>query len=168
MDNTTSKKGLIEDLTATRESWEDLLEQVGHDRMELRGVIGEWSVKDTVVHVTAWERRALACLEAIQTGTWPEPPEWPLNLDQDHVNAWIFAANRGRRLDDVLDDSRRVFDRLMQALDSVTEQDLTESGRYPWLGGAALIASIRGNSVEHLQEHGQQIRAWLIQRETAA
>ncbi len=164
MANPRSKQELIETLGTQRARWEALLRQVGPDRMELRGVTGEWSVKDIVAHLTAWERRAIASLKAVQTGTWPQPPEWPYNLDGDGINAWIFAAHRGRQVQDVLNESRQVFDQLVQAVELVTEQDLTAMGRFEWLQGNSLIASIGGNSFEHYQEHGEAIRAWLAQR----
>lgn len=167
MANPTSKRELIDTLDTGRATWEALLRQVGPDRMALRGVTGEWSVKDIVAHVSAWEQRPVAWLKAVQSGTWPQPPEWPVNLDEDGINAWIFAANRGRWVQDVLIESRQVFDQLVQALDHVTEQDLTTMGRFEWLQGNSLIASISGRSYEHYQVHGEAIRVWLALRETA-
>ncbi len=164
MANPRSKQELVEILGTARASWEALLRQVGPDRIELRGVTGEWSVKDVVAHVTAWGWRPVDLLKAVQTGTWPQPPEWPVNLDEDGINAWIFAANRGRQAQDVLNEFRQVFDHLVQALELVTEQDLTAMGRFEWLQGNSLIASIGGNSFEHYQVHGEAIRAWLAQR----
>jgi hypothetical protein len=164
MANPTGKLQLIETLGSERTSWEALLRQVRPNRMELRGVTAEWSLKDVVAHVTAWEWRAVACLKAVQTETWPQPPEWPINLDEDGINAWIFAVNRGRWVQDVLNESRQVFDQLVQALELVTEQDLTTMGRFEWLQGNSLIAYIGGHSFEHYQVHGEAIRAWLAQR----
>jgi hypothetical protein len=166
IENLTSRQKLIDTLGTERAKWEGLLRQVGPDRMELRGVTGEWSVKDIVAHVAAWERRPVAWLQAIQTVMWPQPPEWPTNLDEDGINAWIFAANRGRQVPDVLNESRHVFDQLVQALELIKDQDLTAVGRFEWLGGNSLGASIAGNSFEHYQVHGEAIRAWLTQRET--
>ncbi len=167
MANPTSKRELIDTLGTERATWEALLRQVGPDRMSLRGVTGEWSVKDIVAHVSAWERRPVAWLKAVQSGTWPQPPEWPVNLDEDGINAWIFAANRGRWVQDVLTESRQVFDQLIQALEHVTEQDLTAMGRFEWLQGNSLIVSIGGRSYEHYQVHGEAIRVWLARREIA-
>ncbi|HAM52880.1 MAG TPA: hypothetical protein DCP92_20100 [Nitrospiraceae bacterium] len=164
MEGAINKKRLVEELLASHASWEALLDQVGPDRMELRGVVGEWSVKDLVAHASAWEWRAVAHLKAILAKSWPEPPEWPYNLDESGINAWIFAANRRRRLSDVLNESRQVFEQLMQVLEPVTEEDLTKAGRFGWLGHNSEADYIRGNSIEHYQEHGQQIREWLDER----
>ncbi len=166
MTDTTTKQKLLDGLDTERANWEALLRQVGPDRMELRGVNGEWSIKDIVAHVSAWEKRTLVWLQAIRVGSWPQPPEWPVNLDEDEINAWIFRANRGRQLPDVLNEWREVFEQLVRALEFVTEQDLTAVGRFEWLAGNSLAASISGNSFEHCQIHGAAIRAWLAQRET--
>jgi hypothetical protein len=50
-------------------------------------VTGDWSIKDIVAHLTAWEERLVAWLEAIAHGTSPELPPWPGNFDEDATNA---------------------------------------------------------------------------------
>ncbi len=165
MANPTNKQELLDTLRTEHAEWDALLNQVGANRMELRGVNGDWSVKDIVAHVTAWERRPVAWLDAIRAGTWPQPPEWALNLSEDEINAWIFALNRGRLLQDVLAESREVFKQLMRALENVSESDLTALNRFEWLGGNSLLTSIASDSYEHYLGHGQTIRAWLAQRE---
>ncbi len=164
MTDPANKKEMVNIANGERASWEALLRQVGVDRMELRGVCGEWSVKDIIAHLTAWERRALAGLRAAQEGVWPQPPEWPVNLGEEGTTAWIFAAHRGRQLQDVLNESRTVFDELIQAFSPLTDQDLTEPGRFEWTQGRSLQALIRENSSEHYQDHSRGVRAWLGQR----
>ncbi len=159
-----NKEILREKLRAAQAEWEALLEEVGPQRMQLRGVTGDWSVKDLTAHLTAWTARALAWLEAIPGGAWPQPPVWPTNLDEDGINAWIWAANRGRRVDDVLNESRRVFDQLVKGIEALSEQDLGQSGRFEWLQGNSLAGSIGSNTFEHYEVHSRELREWLSRR----
>ncbi len=164
MTESLNKEIVLEKLKATRADWEALVNEVGPERMELRGVTGEWSVKDLIAHLTAWEVRAVAWLAAVRAGTWPQPPDWPTNLDEDGINAWIWAANRGRRVADVTNESRQVFDQLVDGIEAVPEQDLSEAGRFAWLRGGSLAGSIGGNTFEHYEVHSRELRSWLDHR----
>jgi hypothetical protein len=155
------KQHFIETMKTTRAGWEALLTEVGEPRMAVAGVTGDWSVKDIVAHLTAWERRTVARLNAVRQGGTPEKAPWPPNLSEEEINAWICEANRKRNLRDVLDDSRQVHDQVMKQLQSVTDEELNEPGRFSWLDGNKLAEYIPGNTYEHYQEHGELIRIWL-------
>jgi len=166
MSDTTTKQELIETLKAERANLEALLERVGPDRMEARGITGIWSAKDIIAHITAWDSRVVETLRAVSSANRPKPPDWPSHLDEDAINAWIFAANRARPVQDVLEDWCLVSDTLRQRLDLITEEDLLECGRFEWLGGESLHSAVSGNTFEHYREHAQEIGEWLAQRET--
>ena len=155
------KQQLLETMKTTRADWEALLTKVGEARMTVAGVTGNWSVKDVVVHLTAWEKQTVARLTAVRHGGTPEPAPWPPNLSEEDENEWIYEANRKRTLRDVLDDSRRVHDQVMKQLQSVTDEELNQPGRFNWLDGNKLADYIPGNTYEHYQEHGELIRKWL-------
>ncbi len=157
-----NKTELLATIRADRARGEELLAQVGQEQMTVPGVVGKWSVQDVVVHLTSWEERAIAWLEAAQTGAPPAPPPWDSGLDNfDQINEWIFQSNRGRPLSDVLTRSRQVFDHLVELVDAVSSEDLITPGRFGWLEGGTLLERIPGDSYEHYQEHGAMIRAWL-------
>ncbi len=161
----TNKSQLIQTYAAERLKWEELWDEVGPERMETSGVAGEWSVKDIVAHVNTWEGRVLAWLEAAAQGCAPVPAPWPTNLDEDAINAWIWKANRGRRLEDVLDESRQTGRRVQEVLSAIAEPDMTGPGRFWWLSGGSLLTAIPGNSFEHYRDHAETIRAWLMARQ---
>ena len=161
MDN----KQLMETMRATRVAWQDLLMEVGEVRMTVPGVTGNWSVKDIVVHLTEWEKRTAARLIAVRQGGAPEPAPWPKNMTEEDENAWIYKANRDRTLRDVLDDSLRVHNQVIEQLQSITDEDLNTPGRFSWLAGNKLADYIPGNTYEHYQEHGELIRKWLAEQQ---
>jgi hypothetical protein len=158
------KQELLETMKTTRAGWDALLTEVGEARMTVAGVTGNWSVKDVVAHLTAWEKRTAARLIAVRQGGKPEPAPWPPNTSEEEENAWIYEANRKRSLRDVLDDSRRVHDQVMKQLQAVTDEDLNEPGRFSWLDGNKLAENIPGNTYEHYQEHAELIRKWLARQ----
>ncbi len=156
------KNQLVNTLHVERAAWEALLKQVGDDRMTIVGVVGDWSIKDIVAHITAWEQRPVEWLAAARRGDKPTPAPWSPHLtEDDEVNAWIFDANRKRPLADVLTESRHVHEKLMQGLESISEDELNDTARFSWLKGNSIGDSIPGNSYEHYQHHSQDIQAWL-------
>jgi hypothetical protein len=48
----------------------------------------------------------------------------------------------------------------IQSGEGISEKDLLDSGRYPWLGGYSL-AFILIASYDHHQEHYEKLHAWL-------
>ena len=86
---------LLSELKSENEAWEDLLADIGEDRMEEPGVAGAWSIKDIVAHLAAWRRRTVGRIEAVANGR-PEPtPPSPADLhEDDEISAWFHARSR--------------------------------------------------------------------------
>ncbi len=76
------KNQLVNTLHVERAAWEALLKQVGDDRMTIVGVVGDWSIKDIVAHITAWEQRPVEWLAAARRGDKPTPAPWSPPFDR--------------------------------------------------------------------------------------
>lgn len=171
MSDNTSKAQLLAELKDEQNQWEALLSEIGEDHMTQPGVAGEWSIKDVVAHMTAWRRRTVARFQAALRHEPLPAPEWPANLDADDdveaINAWFHAADRNRPLADVLDESRAVYQRLVETLAAFPEAELSDPTRITWVDPSELPltgALIFGHFHE---EHEADMRAWLekIRRE---
>jgi hypothetical protein len=80
----------------------------------------------------------------------------------DEINAWMYEAHHGRSVQEVLDDSRRVFQQLLAAINALPEADLNDPKRFPWLEGASLSGvDFFGHFHE---EHEPDMRAWLAKQ----
>ena len=154
-----NKPTFVDNLRTGREQWEALLAQVGEARMLQPGVAGEWSIKDIIAHMTWGEREALGILQAralVGSDLW--------NLPQDERNAAVFVENRDRPLHEVLTEAQQVYAQLLEAVQTLSDEDLNDPNRFrdmptdwlPW-------QIIAGNSYEHYQQHTPSIRAWLNQ-----
>ena len=124
------------------------------------GCLRSRSVKDIIAHITWYEREMTGVIEAralVGSELWSVP--------LDERNEAIYRENKDRPLAEVLDEARQVHDRLMHQLESLSEQDLQDPGRFaempsdwkPW----AVIAS---NTYEHYQHHVLQVSTWLANR----
>ena len=160
------KRSFLEQLEAERSRWKELLARAGEDRMSLPGVEGKWTLKDIVAHVTAYERGLVEWLEAAAAG---ELAEFPLldHPDLDYRNVQIYLASRDLSVQEVLDASERVFDRLLELVGELPEQELTDAARSEWYDrprwkqARELEECIADDSFRHYGQHRAGIEAWL-------
>jgi len=159
------KPELLNWLQKKYQQWEAFLDQIGPARMEQPGVNGDWSIKDLVAHLTGWQPRLIANIQAAQRGEPEPPPPWPAHLQtDDEINAWIYESNRGRSLRGVLDESHQVFQQLLAVIEGLPDDVQIESEwRLVCLGDKRFPA---GEFFDHFHDdHEPDIRAWLARVE---
>ena len=159
-------------LEAERNVWNDLVTEVGSVRVSQPGVAGDWTFKDVVAHLNGWREQTLQNLEAQLAGGDSAPPPWPEELGRggddegvEKINQWMYETNKDLPLTRALSDADLGFDRLRTIVSSVSEEELNDPGRFPYLKGASLGAAITGDSGDlfsHFhEEHEAGIRAWI-------
>jgi hypothetical protein len=156
-----NKTELIAGLKEEYRDWQTLLDQIGPENMEQPGVTGHWSIKDIVAHLTGWRRRTVARLQAAGRGDPEPPPPWPSHLHtDDEINAWIYEANHEKSVQEVLDESQRVFEQLLAAVEDLPDRVFVDVQQYlPWWEGN-LLNSAAFFSHFH-EEHEPDMRAYL-------
>jgi hypothetical protein len=155
------RSGFIDQINAAHDRWRGLVADVGEERMELPGAMGDWTFKDVASHLTAWRRRTIARLEAAGRRE-PEPPSpWPVELGEDEddpINAWIHDQTKDRPLSDVLADADAAYDDLILAIQPLRVENTTDLERRGWLAPSALVDF---DPAGHLIEHETDVRRWL-------
>jgi hypothetical protein len=161
MTETAIRDRVVAYIAAERAWWRDLVEEIGEERMNEPGPMGEWTFKDLAAHVLGWRERTIRRLESAAQGRGTPPSPWPSDLDgdDDRVNDWIQEQSRDRSVRDVLDDVDRSYERLANAVAALPEDVLTRPGAFDWLGDQSL-ADLDPFSHVH-DEHESSIRAWL-------
>jgi uncharacterized protein (TIGR03083 family) len=163
-----TKAEQIAAIRADQQFWRDLAAEVGPDRYDESGPMGEWTFGDLAGHLVGWRNRTLNRLEAFSRGE-PDPPNpWPADLDgtasDDPVNDWIHAQHAGRPGAQLVADYDASYDRLVRVLESMPEDKLTDPKAIPWVENALVDVNFAG----HLHdEHVPSVRAWLDQRAPA-
>jgi hypothetical protein len=152
-------------IRADQRFWRGLVAEVGRDRMNEPGPMGEWTFKDLAAHLGAWRNTRLPMIEAIGRGE-PVPQQpWPAELaddDYEAINAWFQERDRDRSLDDVLAAYDGSFERLAAAIEALPEAVAEDPKGLPWAGGEAAVDL---DFTEHLHaEHVPSVRAWLADR----
>jgi hypothetical protein len=133
------------------------------DRM---GQPDHWAAKDVLAHLAGWNVRMNRRMAGLPASDSPDASE-----DLDQINAALFEANRSRTWEDLLAADRRAFDEMIDRLEALSEEDLTQPGRLAWAGSRpawiALLGSAHWHPYHHLCmyliEHGQLERATQLQ-----
>jgi hypothetical protein len=138
--------------------WEGLLAGLSEAQISAPLPSSHWSVKDVVAHLRAWQQVTIARLEAALSNEEPTFPEW---LGGEHpeaednletYNERIYRAHRDQPWAAVHRAWKDGFMRCLELAESVPEEDLLESGRYPWLPEYPLSAVLLG-TYDHHREH---------------
>ncbi|MFN8459640.1 MAG: ClbS/DfsB family four-helix bundle protein, partial [Anaerolineae bacterium] len=86
-----------------------------------QGVMGDWSVKDILAHVTTWEEEALKYLPLILSGG--KPPRYSVTYGSlDAFNAQMTAQKRSFSLAEVLRQLEETHRQLIDYIGSVPEE----------------------------------------------
>jgi uncharacterized damage-inducible protein DinB len=164
----TTKSALLTWLQGEYQQWEALLAQIGPARMDQAGVNGDWSMKDIVAHLTGWQRRVVANLQAAHRREPEPPPPWPVNLTaDDDINAWIYETNHDRSVREVLADMQHVLQQLLAIIegfpDNIRVEHIKPAFYLIWIGGERYLT---GEFFNHFHDdHEQDIRDWLARLE---
>jgi len=62
-----SKRELLDDLAAGRTELLSAIEGLSEEQMICPGVVGEWSVRDTLAHIAAWDKETRTVIQAFVT-----------------------------------------------------------------------------------------------------
>jgi hypothetical protein len=147
-------------LHTERAQWNALLAQVGPERLEIPGALGEWSVKQLVAHLTWYEQAVVeGAQQVLKTGTFTR--RRPAGVSLDEQNAQIADDSRARPASDVLAEADAVFGQLLVLIEACPQDLLNDPGvlglpddMVPWMG-------VANNSYAHYREHEPDLRAWL-------
>jgi hypothetical protein len=161
-------------LTTLREEfnrWEELLASLSEEQIMASHPPSNWSVKDVIAHLMAWQQVSLARLEAAQLDKEPLFPDWLAGLDpeseedREQFNARIYETYHQQPWPRVHQNWRDGFLRFLTLGERVPESDLWDAEKYPWLKGYPLFAVLQGSYEHHHDDHLEPLLAWIRQYE---
>ncbi len=138
-------------LRRVREAHERLaraLEGLSEEEATQTGVTSQWSVRDALGHIVAWEFKGADVISDIINGN--EPPRID-NEMIEHFNTEMVAARRTRTLAEVKAEAEAAHRRLIEVLEQLPEE-LDESTRLYRFTELATFG--------HIAHHTAQIEEW--------
>jgi len=149
-------------MTTMAQSWEALLasiEGLSDEELTMPGVVGDWSVKDILAHITTWEEEGLHHLPTVAQGK--KPPTYASRYGSlDGFNALKYEENARRSLPEVRERLLGVHEQLLDYLDTVPDELLHSRERFRH--------RLRWDTYTHYAMHTKHIQAWRAVVEAAA
>ena len=152
-----TKTELLQQIQSERRSLEDTLATLTPAQMLIPGVDGEWSVKDAMAHISAWERRMIHWTGSHLAG---KMPEIPLPWDVERMNSETYNQVKGKSLSAVQKEFSQSYNDSLGLLESLSEAQLQVTFSDTWPMGP-LWTGIAANMNWHYKEHRSDIIKWL-------
>ncbi|MFN8467606.1 MAG: ClbS/DfsB family four-helix bundle protein [Caldilineaceae bacterium] len=149
------KEQLVEKL---ERAWDELKQSYAglpEGQMVEPGLVGDWSVKDVLAHVTTWEEEALKHLPHILLGE--TPPRYSVTYGGlDAFNALMTGRKRELPLDEVLRQLDETHGRLVAYIQGAPEELFATETRFR--------RRIRLDTYSHYPIHTKMIAEWRARR----
>ena len=145
------RERLFERLESRWRELHDAFNGLSCDALLEPGVVGRWSIRDVLAHVTTWEGEALKALPVILDGG-PLPRYSTLYGGIDAFNAQSQERKRGLTLEQVLKGLEETHQRLLSFMESVPDAAFARENRF--------LKRLRQDAYAHYREHARQICAW--------
>ncbi len=160
------KDELLSKIQSTRQELVDLLTTIPADKRETSGTVGEWSVKDVVVHMNYWGAMLVTMLYQLRLGAPLTTLHFDPKLDVEAVNRRWYEMGKDRSWDLAWNDFLGLHRQILRRVAEFTEQELNDPHLNPKLRKRPLWEWIQADTYGHDEEHLAAIRAWLAQSET--
>jgi hypothetical protein len=147
------------------ERWEKLLAGLSEEQITFPRFDLDWSVKDVMAHLWAWQQISSARMEGGLNDHEPDLPKWITDIvnweeNADQVNAVTYETNHDKPWSEVHQMWREGFLHFLETANRISERDLLDGSKYPWLNGYNL-AFVLIASYDHHQEHSEKLHAAL-------
>lgn len=154
-----TRSEILKALTESRQNFLAAINGISEADMSQPGVVGEWSVKDILVHLTRWEAELVKLLWQAAQGVKPTTIHFS-GIKVDETNQRWFEESRSRPLALALQDFHGVRKQTIRRVKDIPEKSLSDPGVFSWLDGHPLWEWIAGDTFEHESEHAEDILRW--------
>lgn len=168
MSTQMDKTRLQHEIRTAYAALEEILAPLDETRMTTSGVNGDWSIKDILAHLAIWHRYLLDRLQAAARNE--NPTLYAMSPDDeevDRLNEQFYQENKSRALDEIMTGFRSSYLQIVEAVQAMKEEDLTDAQRFSWTRGIPLWRFVAGDTYEHYLEHIGPIKEWLAKTRQA-
>ena len=164
-EKTHIKESLLNNIHQARVSLEKKYADLTPQQMIWPGSMDDWSVKDILAHLVDWEQRFISWYKAGKKGETPETPAPGMTWkDLPELNKRGYEVHKNDSLADVLDQYGRSYQEILDLIESMNEEEITQPGVYGWTGDSALLTWIAANTSKHYGWAVRNIRTTVIKK----
>ncbi|NIM92543.1 MAG: ClbS/DfsB family four-helix bundle protein [Anaerolineales bacterium] len=158
MSEEITKSTILESIKTERKRFDATLSALSNDQLIIPEFDRGWSVKDILIHIVVWEQRLIHRLEAIAQGE--DSPSFPSDItsdDIDRLNKEDYEKHREDPLEDVVLQSQKSFQQVLEAVEAISEAALIDPDRSTEGENHPLEELVAPDTYWHYREHREQI-----------
>ena len=155
-----SKASLVKDATSQHRRLEKTLASLTPQQMETPGVTGEWSVKDLLFHLAAWEKNLVAWYAAGRRGERPDMACVASRQGMNDFNQQVYEQNHTRPLAEARAEFTLSYQQILRVVDAIPEDEMFTHNRFAWTGKWLLADFVSANLGNHYKWAKDQIKKW--------
>lgn len=165
MPKPTSKAVILSESRQEHQALEQLLAPLTPDQMVQPGIVGEWSAKDVLAHLTEWEQMVLGWYRAGLAGDSPALPAPGFKWSElPALNQRIYEQHCDRPLEEVLNSFRASYDQMTTWIEGLSEEELFTPARFAWARNNALASYVISCTSSHYRWARTELRKGLRAR----
>jgi hypothetical protein len=152
-------------MSAIRREWKMLMDVV--DKLDEQKMTtpdeGGWSPKDNLAHLSEWMNSLMGYhmdkrpAEEVMRLTEEQTRDW----DMEIINPVLFARNKDRPIQDIVDELKQTYENLLAKLDATSFEDLLKPRHADDPEKRPLLMWVLGDTTEHFAEHREVIERML-------
>jgi hypothetical protein len=152
-------------MSAIRREWKQLMDVV--DKLDEQKMTvpdeGGWSPKDNLAHLSEWMNSLMGYhidkrpAEDVMRLTHEQTKDW----DMEVINPVLFERNKDRSVEDVLDELKQTYEKLLARLEAMSFEDLLAPRHPNDPEKRPLLMWVLGDTSEHFAEHREVIEKML-------
>lgn len=152
-------------MSAIRREWKllmDVVEKLDEQKMTALDE-GGWSPKDNLAHLSEWMNSLMGYHidrrppEEVMSLTHEQTKDW----DMEVINPVLYERNKDRPIQDVLEELKQTYEKLLGKLDSMSFEDLLKPRHPDDPEKRPLLLWVLGDTTEHFAEHRETIEKML-------
>jgi hypothetical protein len=157
-----TKAKLLDLIQTERQALEAVLAKLDEQQIIAPLLEADWSVKDTLAHIVAWEQHMLQWIKASVQGEPTDPPPYDLPDEElNAINKRTFVENKDRPLAGVQKEFAASYQEALELVQALTEEDLLDLQRFVWREGHPLWELVGANTFWHYAEHREAVEKLL-------
>jgi uncharacterized damage-inducible protein DinB len=143
------KTGIQERVRESHRKLTDALEGLSEEEATRTGLNANWSIKDALSHISAWEIEAARIITEIQNGTW-KPQRFGKEAI-DEFNREAVESRRGQSMPQVREEFDAAHREMERIIESLPEEVDESTPTYKF---------IENVTFKHFATHAAQIEEW--------
>jgi uncharacterized damage-inducible protein DinB len=154
---TITRQQLLAALAEARHETEAAIAGLSAAQLQMPGAAGNWTVKDVLAHITAWEVEMHTALGKVRRGLKPGRVRWDKAAIALQNERW-YAQYKDRPLERVLEDFNGVRRQTQRLVERLSDAELAAALK--WWNGMLFAKWIRDFTVDHEADHLLGLRAF--------